>query len=191
MSYLLPFEVQTEVGWKQAGDLREGDMILCFEEEHGLVYKTIRQCLIYDSNFMFTEFVSGPFRLAICDGTPITPFFHHSMPCPALSVLSQRCQPEELLGGEYNPDPDMVCFGNPSDLDGLQLEAVSKGVHAVIEHCEKLVLRLKEHPFVPVGVADKTGTKAIALSCYEDRPTHFVIRLAGLSDCYKTFSLIV
>lgn len=191
MSFLLPFEVQTDRGWKQAGELKEGDTILCFEEEHGLVYKTVRQCLIYDSNFMFTEFISGPFRLAICDGTPITPFFHRSVPCPESSVLSQRCKPEDLPDGEYNPDPDMVCFGEPVDLEGLQLEAVSKGVHAVMEHRDRLVLRLKEHPFVPFGVADKTGTKAIALSCYENSPTHFVVRLAGLTDCYKTFALIV
>ena len=64
MSVLLPFEVQTETGWKQAGDLKEMDVILCFEEEHGLVYKEIRQCLIYNSNFTFTEFCNGPFRLA-------------------------------------------------------------------------------------------------------------------------------
>ena len=113
------------------------------------------------------------------------------MPCPESSILSERCKPEELSNGEYNPDPDMICYGDSSDLDGLQLEAVAKGVHAVIEHCEKLVFRLKEHSFVPIGMADKIGTKAIALSCYEDKPTHFVIRLAGLANCYSTFALIV
>lgn len=191
MSFLLPFEVQTDRGWKQAGELKEGDMLLCFEQEQGLVHKTVRQCLIYDSNFMFTEFSNGPFRIAVCDGAPLSPFFYHSMPCPEDSVLSQRCQPEELPGGEYDPDPDMACVGNLLDLDGLHMEAVSRGVHAVIEHREKPVFRLKEMPFVPLGPADKTGRAAIAISCDEKKGTHFVVRLAGLEECYKTFALIV
>lgn len=192
MSFLLPFEVQTKNGWKQAGELKEEDVILCFEQEHGLVYRQIRQCLIYDSNFTFTEFSNGPFRLSICDGVPLSPFLFQSMPCPSESVLSLKCTEEERPDGAYNPDPNLVYTSSDVvDLDGLQLEAAARGVHAVVEHTETFKICLREMPFAPVGIADKHGRKAISLSCYEDKPTHMLVRLAALEDCYKTFALIL
>lgn len=192
MSVLLPFEVQTKSGWKQAADLKEKDVILCFEEQHGLVYKEIRQCLIYNSNFTFTEFCNGPFRLSICDGVPLSPFLYQSMPCPAQSVLSQKCVEEKSYDGAYNPDPDLVyTTSDITDLDGLQLEAAARGVHAVVEHFKSPKLCLREMPFSPVGKADKIGRKAISVSCYEDKATHMVVRLAAFEECYKTFALIL
>ena len=191
MSFLLPFEVQTETGWKQAEGLKEGDSVMCLEEGYGLAYKKIRQCLIYNSKFTFTEFSNGPFRFGVCEGVPISPFFLSSMPCPEVSTLALECKPEELQDGEYNPDPDLVFQGSLSKIDSLQIEAVSKGVHAVVEHWQEPKFRLTEMPFSPWGMADSFGRKAIALSCYENKPTHLLVRLAALEECYKTFALIV
>ena len=156
MSFLLPFEVQTDRGWKQAGDLKEGDTVLCLEKEHGLVHKRVRQCIVYDSNFAFTEFSNGPFQISICDGHPISPFFYHSMPCSSSAILQLKCK-EEVEEGAYNPDPDFVCAGALGDIDGLQLEAVSKGIHTVVEHRETPQIRVTEMPFAPVAAASKVG----------------------------------
>lgn len=191
MSLLLPFEVQTTEGWRQAGELREGDTVLCFDQHHGLEHKVIRQCISYYSNFTFTDYSNGPFHLGVCEGTRLSPFFSQSMPCPEESILAQKCTEE--VTESYEPDPDLVyASDNANELDGLQLEALARGVHATIEHLTpKAKIRLREMPFVPTGPADTASAKAIVISCEEQKPTHLVVRLATLGDCYKTFALIV
>ena len=191
MSLLLPFEVQTTEGWKQASDLREGDTALCFDQQHGLEHKPIRQCITYYSNFTFTTYSNGPFKLGICEGIPLSPFFFQSMPCPEDSVLAQKCAEE--VAETYEPDPDLVYASSRTDeLEGLQLEAVARGVHATVEHCApQSKIRLREMPFLPVGAANTREAQAIAISCEGEKATHLVIRLAALEDCYKTFALIV
>jgi hypothetical protein len=191
MSLLLPFEVQTTEGWKQAGELREGDTVLCFDQHHGLEHKVIRQCISYYSNFTFTDYSNGSFHIAIAEGSSVSPFFSQSMSCPDNSVLAQKCSEE--LTDSYDPDPDLVYACNDSnELDGLQLEAVARGVHAIVEHCmPQAKLRLKEMPFVAIGPADASSAKAIAISCDAFKATHLVVRLAALEDCYKTFLVIV
>lgn len=191
MSLLLPFEVQTTEGWRQAGELREGDTVLCFDQHHGLEHKVIRQCISYYSNFKFTNYSNGLVHIGVCEGTPLSPFFFRSMSCPKESILSQKCTEE--VTESYEPEPDLVYASNDTnELDGLQLEALARGVHATIEHLTpKAKIRLREMPFVPIGVANTTFAKAIAISCEEQKPTHLVVRLAALEDCYKTFALIV
>lgn len=191
MSYLLPFEVNTDTGWKQASLLTEGDRVLCLDRERGLEHKEVRQCIKYYSNFIFTDYSNGPFHIGVCEGTTLSPFFQQSMPCPKHSTLALKCFEES--SDSYEPEPDLIYASTDSiELDGLQMEAVSRGVHAIVEHALPTGrIRLREMPFFSVGPADNRNNQAIAISCDEKESTHLVIRLAALEECYKTFSIII
>ena len=191
MSYLLPFEVNTATGWKQASLLKEGERVLCLDKNRGLEHKEVRQCIKYYSNFAFTDYSNGPFHLGVCEGTVLSPFFHQSMPCPEMTSLATKCKEES--SDSYNPEPDLVYASSDAfELEGMQMEAVARGVHAIVEHSlPKAVIRLREMPFLPIAAADNRSNQAIAISCDEKESTHLIIRLAALEDCYKTFSLII
>ena len=187
MSIQMPFEVMTTEGWKQGNVVKEGDTVLCFDPVRGLEHRQVRQALAYVSNFSFTKFNNGSFSISLCDGVPVGPFIHSSMKAQEHSSISRLCKPE--ITEEYNPDPSLVYEGSLPDLESLSIEAVGQGVHAVVEHKETPCILVKEMPFVPVGPSPKC--EAVAISCYENRPTHMVIRIAAFEECYKTFTLII
>ena len=191
MSYLLPFEVNTDTGWKQASLIKEGDRVLCLDRRRGLEHKEVRQCIKYYSKFIFTDYSNGPFHIGVCEGTTLSPFFQQSMPCPDNSVLTLKCTEES--SDSYEPEPDLIYASTDlTDLEGLQMEAIARGVHATVEHSfPEGKIRIREMPFVPAGIADSSSSMAISVSCDDNAETHLVIRLATLEECYKTFALIV
>jgi hypothetical protein len=190
MSILLPFEVLTVDGWKAAGALKEQEMVACVHQKRGLEYRKIRQLLLYTSNFLFTPYSNGIFSVSICKGhSPVVPFPEQPQ---VDSRFLQACRPVETEA--YDPEPKLFLSGELVDIDGMQLQAISEGVCAVVEHVLPTKVRIQTEEaslFWPQNPVYAREQLALSVSCYEKEPTHLVLRLSVLAECYKTMCIIV
>tara|TARA_B100000519_G_scaffold201256_1_gene216328 strand:+ start:8665 stop:9252 length:588 start_codon:yes stop_codon:yes gene_type:complete len=195
MSLLMPFELLTIGGWKAGDQMREEDMVACVHPQRGFEYKTIRQYLVYNSNFNFTIFTDkiSKVTVAICEGggTPLSSFdVFQPLGPPAPSRFLQACR--EVVTEEYDPDPVKEFRGGVAEVEAMQIQAISEGIEAFVSHEEAGVsIQTSEALFVASGMTHGSQSKAVAVSCYEECPTHLVVRLAALETCYRTRCLVV
>jgi len=191
MSILLPFEVLTVDGWKAAEALKEQEMVACLHQKRGLEYRKIRQLLLYTSNFLFTPYSNGIFSVSICKGhSPVVPF--PEQPSEENSRFLQACRPVETEA--YDPEPKLFFSGDFANIEGMQLQAISEGVCAVVEHAlpnNTQILTEEASSFWPQNPVYARDQLALSVSCYEKEPTHLFLRLSVLAECYKTMCIIV
>jgi len=191
MSILLPFEVLTMMGWKAAEELKEQELVACVHRDRGVEYRKIQQLLLYSSNFLFTPYSNGAFTISICEGhSPPIPF-PDSPQARAVSHFLKACSPVESEA--YDPDPPLCFSGSKEEVEGMQIQAITEGVGAVVEHLpDKLRIQtLSSAEFWPMHKFSGAEHMALSVSCYKTEPTHLILRVATLAECYKTMCLIV
>ena len=192
MSILLPFEVLTTTGWKAADALVKEEMVACIHRKRGLEYRKIQQILLYASNFLFTPYSNGTFSISICEGhTPPVPFPEKTQ-AEMVSHFLQACQPVESEA--YDPDPPVYFSGSKEKVEALQIQAITEGISATVEHLAEDKVRiqtLRDVEFWPMHPFWAGEHTAVAISCYKTEPTHLILRVATLAECYKTMCLIV
>ena len=189
MSILCPFEILTETGWKQGDTVRVHDMVACVVN-NAVEYIAVRQILIYKSNFSFHLLSLLPFELYLCEGRS--------------TQKGSTTQPDNILKSfspvdteEYNPDPVLQFVGRSvTDLEQKQIQAACQGIRLVLEYDNDRGNRLltMSEDFYNLGVVDKSkssGKNAVSVSCFENRRTPLLIRLAAFDKVYKTVCLTI
>lgn len=189
MSILCPFEILTEPGWKQGDTVGVNDRVACVVN-NAIEYRAVRQILIYKSNFLFNKFSLSPFELYLCEGrsTPKASTIHPDNILQSFSPIHTD---------EYDPDPVLQFVGGSVlELEHKQIEAACQGIPLVLEYDNDGGNRLltMSEDFYNFGTLNKSKSfekHAVSVSCFENKETSLLIRLATFDRVYKTLCLTV
>lgn len=184
MSVLSPFEVLTEEGWKHATKVTIENKLACVLDDGKLEYKQVRQAIVYNSNFNFNHCSLKCFSMLLCEGKT-EPLFNSSLE----DGLFKSFTP--VVNDEYHPIPTLALSGTLHNLENLQIEAACKNYPLLLEYGTSRLLTVF-NDFLNLGPIKKTISterEAISFSCYKDRPTQCIIRLASFDTTYKTICL--